>query len=511
MTLIKKLWKPLVLAGLSLSAMGASCLISPPREESIVAGESEEGSLLDGLLSLVLEKGGDLVKENLPTIGDFLCSKVFDYIGIDYSDSFTKSVKEVNEKLKSIENDLKTVIKNQQRAASENVIDAYFNIMDVFTDAVHPIYRGYNALLREEKDNPNMSQAEAKAKEDAFYKNNLKTICFGNGTSTGDLYLQLSSLMEKTVTPLATSNKTLMEHYLIAFEHRWAFNTLSFAPKKEFLGYASANIMEGLLLYTFQNLKEREIYKDDTAQQAVLSGRWEEVQKKSEAAFAYLQKEIKAVEEEEKAYEASNSILHYSSGKTLSRKLFVGGLAVKESNYFTYAYSSRGNRQGNMRFVSVESLNARSFANTIQSDFSSYKANYRKSASCTMSEFLQEAGFTCSNWNNNGLYRGQRQHHQGVSCTNEYWKFYVEYANASGQSRSSYYGGVKYKVFGSPTPQYGSSNNWTFMAFVGSDGYLVGSYETIYQDYGNTTVDVVYSFARRATGYNPDGEKGKVW
>ena len=49
------------------------------------------------------------------------------------------------------------------------------------------------------------------------------------------------------------------------------------------------------------------------------------------------------------------------------------------------------------------------------------------------------------------------------------------------------------------------------MAFVGSDGYLVGSYETIYQDYGNTTVDVVYSFARRATGYNPDGEKGKVW
>ena len=509
MILKTKLGKPLVLLGLTLGAAGTSSFVELPVTESVVSAEDAESSLLDGVLDLVKEKGSDIIKEYLPTVGDFLCTTIFDYFGIDYSDSFTKRINEVNEKLESIQSDLKTVIKNQTKAESQTTISSYLNIVDVFSDVIHPIYQGYNDLLLNEKKG--MTKEEAKASEEKFYNNNLKNLLFGNRSSTGNLYTQLCNLADTTVSPNSTSHKTLMEHYVVSFEHRWAFNTQSFEPKREFLGYASANLLQGLTLYSFQHLEETQIYKDDSSQLTVLDRRWKNIKDSTKAAFQYLQKEIKTLAEEEKKYTDGNMVRHYSTGKEFCKKLYVGGIAANEDSHFTYASRWTTTRQGNTRSVTIDVLNARDLANTIQKEFAQYKENYRKGSSCTLAEFLQSAGFTCTNWNNKGLYRGQSMYHSGAFLTNEYWKFYVEYTDTKGNAVSAYNGRVKYKVAGSPTPQYGEAANWTFMAFVGTDGILDGIYDRLYDENGNTLVDAMYSFARRAVGYSPTGTQGKVW
>lgn len=510
----RKIFKPIMLIALSLLLICQTVILNDTSknkdgDSTVAVAETKESSVFDGILKLVSEKGADLIKDNLPTVGDFLCSKVFDYIGIDYTDSYTKELKEVNEKLDKIQSDLQTIIKNQQRGESQNTIDSFFNVVDTFSTTIHPLYAGYNTLMRQEKENT-LTKEQVQNQEAQLYEN-LDKIVFGNGTSTGDLYLQLTTLLGKITEPSRTINKTLMEHYVITYEHRWAFDTQSFAPKKEFLGYVSTSAMEGLMLYTFKHLQGMTINENNVSQQAILETRWADVKSKSELAFAYLQNEIKAVEKAEKASKDTNTVTHYSTGKKLSKELYVSkAFPASNENHYTYTSSHSTTRQGNMRTVRVYALNNASFVEIIQREFTTYKANYSK-PNATMKDFLQSADFTCSDWNHS-LYGKQRMKHEGSSMTNEYYKFYISYVSVDGNSLSeTYWGQLKYKVFGSPTPVYdGNKKDWSYIAFVAPNGVLLGSYDEIYSDNGNTTVDAIYRMFRGSRGSVPEN-MGKVW
>ena len=37
-----------------------------------------ESTLFDGVLNLIAEKGAGIIKDNLPTVGDYLCAQIFD-------------------------------------------------------------------------------------------------------------------------------------------------------------------------------------------------------------------------------------------------------------------------------------------------------------------------------------------------------------------------------------------------------------------------------------------------
>lgn len=97
----RKIFKPIMLIALSLLLICQTVILNDMSKNkegasTVAVAETKESSVFDGILKLVSEKGADLIKDNLPTVGDFLCSKVFDYIGIDYTDSYTKELKEVN-------------------------------------------------------------------------------------------------------------------------------------------------------------------------------------------------------------------------------------------------------------------------------------------------------------------------------------------------------------------------------------------------------------------------------
>jgi len=163
----------------------------------------------------------------------------------------------VNDRVKAIQQELKGIIKtlNEQNADakkrdSRNTLDLFFNVVDIFTTTVGPLYAGYDNILTRVK-NGTLTLETGTAEEKQFYENNLKNIVFGNGMSTGSLYLQLNALMEKIVQPSQTLNKTLMEHYFATYEHLWAFEMQSYQPKEEFLGYVMTALMEGITLYTF--------------------------------------------------------------------------------------------------------------------------------------------------------------------------------------------------------------------------------------------------------------------
>lgn len=510
----RKIFRPITLVVLSflmIFQVATPDASAKDSEITVVAAtsESDESSVFDGILDLVGEKGAGIVKDALPTVGDYLCSKVFDYIGIDYTDSYTKELKAVNEKLDNIQNDLREIIKNQERGESQNTIDSFFNVVDTFSTTIHPLYAGYNVLMRQEKEKT-LTAKKASEEEEKLY-GNLKNIVFGNGTSTGDLYLQLTTLLDKIIEPSRTINKTLMEHYVVTFENRWAFDVQSFTPKKEFLGYASTTVMEGMTLYTFKHFYEMEINKDDAAQTEILETRWGNVKNKSKAVFSYLQKEINAVEKAEKTSKDTNTITHYATGKKLSKKLYVGRFyPVSRNNHYTYnEWSSRRNRVKNSK---VYALNNRNFINTIQSEFASYKVNYKKGEDFTINDYLKAVGFTCDDWNNNGLYRGQK-FDSSTRKANHNFNFYLEYTDQKGSAQTLNYGEVRTSIF---TSKYDKNekqgNDYSLMAFVGTDGVLIGSYDKIV----NTWTDddnnrAIRDFISKKDDTPANTKYGKVW
>lgn len=117
---------------------------------SAQAAGTQETSLFDSVINLVSEKGAGIVKDSLPTVGDYLCAQVFDCLGIDYTDSYTKQIKEVNKKLGEIQNSLVEILKNQEKRISQNTMIEFYNTVDVFSGTVYPIYAGYSAMTVKE-------------------------------------------------------------------------------------------------------------------------------------------------------------------------------------------------------------------------------------------------------------------------------------------------------------------------------------------------------------------------
>ncbi|MGN1372655.1 MAG: hypothetical protein ACI4VK_01255 [Candidatus Coproplasma sp.] len=489
-------------------------LLTSQSNTSVAVAETTDTkteSLFDKVINLVAEKGADIVKENLPTVGDFLCSQVFDYVGIDYSDSYTKELKAVNEKLDSMQKELSEITYNQNKEKSQNAIRAFLNQVKVFSNAIKKSYNYYSNILQKEKDGT-ISKQEAQVEEENLFNNYVKKLFFGSGTSTGDLYLQLTTLLETILVPDDTVKEvTLMEHYHIVYEYLWAFDTQSFQPKKEFLGFVSTTVLQGLTLASFQYTYDYANAVSENEKETIDSS-WEDIKEAFQAALSYIKGELNTIKTEQT--KRAETVFHYSSGITLSKKLYVANASLSSTvkNHYTYRSYYTANRQGNMRSLSVITLNARSLVNKVQEDFEKYKKNHKTGDDYTLTEFLQSAGFTCDDWNNNGLYKGQSFRHDGNKFTTEFYRFYIEYVNMKGESVNDNWGDVKYKVLGSPNPRkWGGS--YKLMAFVEATGNkagdtLSGTYETIHSDYGNTVVDAVASFIGKN---DVPANKGKVW
>ena len=475
---------------------------------------TSEETLFDGVLNLIAEKGAGIIKDNLPTVGDYLCAQIFDSFEIDYTDSYTKELKSVNKKLDEIESNLKEIIANQEKQVSQNTMIDFFNAVDVFSKTVYPIYAGYNSMIINEKDKA-YSPEKARQQQQLFYENNLQNILFGSSTSTGDLYLQLINLLNKIIIPNKTVESiTLLEHYHITYSYLWAFESQSYAPKKEFLGYVSTTILEGLVLYSFQNAYEirRAEETGNEVQKVIYKERWKEIKSCSDKAIRYLQEEIKNINKNEQDSLESNSTLHYATGTVVSRSLYSGKVRSAVDRYYSYASSIYADRAKSKIIVRYTTLNNEKFVTQVQKDFLAYLKNYKKDSKYTIVDFLKDAGFTCDNWDCIGLYMSQSYKHEGNTFTTEYFNFYVNHVNLYGKTIKEQWVILKYEVLSVPKPTYYDYEKQNYLAFVGVDGYLIGNYEQIYSDYGsgNKVVDKVYSALTVDRVYKDDSTKGKV-
>lgn len=475
---------------------------------------SSETTLFDGVLNLIAKKGAGIIKDNLPTVGDYLCAQIFDSFEIDYTDSYTKELSNVNKKLDEIEENLKEIIENQKKQVSQNTMIDFFNAVDVFSQTVYPIYAGYNNMIISEKEEK-YSAEKAREQQQLFYENNLQSILFGSSTSTGDLYLQLINLLNKVVIPNRTvESVTLLEHYHITYAHLWAFESQTFVPKKEFLGYVSTTILEGLVLYSFQNAYE--IRKAEEAgnevQKVIYKERWKEIKSCSDKALKYLQDEINNINDKEKESFEKDTTLHYSTGTIVSRTLYSGKVRSASDRYYSYASSTYADRLKSKIIVKYVTLNNEKFIKQVQNEYLAHLKNYKKDSKYTIVDFLKDAGFSCDNWDCIGLYMSQSYKHEGNTFTTEYFNFYVNHVNLYGKTINEQWVILKYEVLSVPIPKYYDYEKQNYLGFVGVDGYLIGSFEQIYSDIGsgNKVVDKIYSAVDVNRVYRDASTKGKV-
>lgn len=475
---------------------------------------SSEETLFDGVLNLIAEKGAGIIKDNLPTVGDYLCAQIFDSFEIDYTDSYTKELTNVNKKLDEIEENLKEIIENQEKQVSQNTMIDFFNAVDVFSQTVYPIYAGYNNMIISEKEEI-YSAEKAREQQQLFYENNLQSILFGSSTSTGDLYLQLINLLNKVIIPNRTvESVTLLEHYHITYAYLWAFESQTYVPKKEFLGYVSTTILEGLVLYSFQNAYE--IRKAEEAgnevQKVIYKERWKQIKSYSDKALKYLQDEINNINKEEQESFENDTTLHYSTGTIVSRTLYSGKVRSGSDRYYSYASSTYADRQKSKIIVKYVTLNNEKFIKQVQNEYLAHLKNYKKDSKYTIVDFLKDAGFSCDNWDCIGLYMSQSYKHEGSTFTTEYFNFYANHVNLYGKTINQQWVILKYEVLSVPKPTYYDYEKQNYLAFVGVDGYLIGSFEQIYSDSGsgNKVVDKIYSALDVNRVYRDDSTKGKV-
>jgi len=483
----------------------------PQNQVTADTEETKEESVFDNILDLVAEKGAGVVKDALPQVGDFLCAKVFDQFGIDYTDSYTKALKSVNDKLDSMQKELSQLIQNQNNENSKNIIRAIFNQTKVFSMGIRTAYIYYNNILQSEKKGT-ISAENAKIEEQNLYDKYITQMIFGSAASTGDIDLQLDTLFNFIVIPDVTDNKyTLMEHYHKTYEHLWAFEMQSYMPKKEFLGYLSTLLLQGIELSTFKHTYDLANATTELEKSAIQDS-WKTFKSSADKATKYLSGEITAVENAEKESNTSNTTLHYATGKKLSKKLYVAAFASKSSgnsdyyngeNYFTY-----GMRDKYKKWHTMYSLNCRSFINVIQSEYAEYVSNYKKPSTFTLANYLKEIGFTCDDWNFKGMYRGQSHTVEGIFTV--FSRLYLEYTTNSGKSESMCW-----------TRWKNASDCWIngeavskFAAFVDDKGTLVGSYEQFYNRIctsGNNGAGV-YKGLRTHKSYTDNVTSlGKVW
>lgn len=464
---------------LIISLTAITGVVSQPKIQ-VVAGteEAKEESVFDDILDFVAKKGAGVVKSKLPKVGDFLCAKVFDQFDIDYTDSYTKALKSINSKLDSMQKELSQLMENQKNEKSQNVIRAIFNQTKVFSMGIRTAYNYYNNILQSEKKGT-ISAESAKIEEKNLYDKYITKMIFGSTASTGDIDLQLDMLFSSIVLPDVTDNRyTLLEHYHKTYEYLWAFDMQSYAPKKEFLGYLSALLLQGIELSTFKHTYDLANATTELEKLAIEDS-WETFKNASDKATKYLSDEITAVENAEKASDTSNTTLHYATGKKISKKLYLAKMANKSTgnsdiyngnNHFTY-----GVRDIHKKWHTMYTLNNRSFMNTVQSEYAKYVANYKKPSTFTLANYLKEIGFDCDDWNFKGMYRGQ-SHNIKVQIFTVFTRFYLEYTTIGGKSDS-----LCWTRWKDDECWISGDSVLNYAAFVDDKGTLVGSYEKSYR------------------------------
>ncbi len=490
-----------------------------------------EQNWFDGVLNLVRGESASIITDNIPSMAGFVCSHVVSYfVEKNNNEKFIAEVNKVNERVKEVQQELKNIINmiNEQNADakkrdSRNTLDSFFNVVDTLTATIGPIYAGYDNIATREQ-NGELDKENAVAEEERFYNNNLKNMVFGNGTSTGSLYLQLTTFMDKIVQPSRTQNETLMEHYFTTYEHLWAFEMQSFAPKEEFLGYVMSALTEGINLYTFQSVYELNVAKsnEDTAQQTILESRWTTFKQKADAATAYIKKEVTALDKAKAESKETNSTLHYASGSKVSKNLFVGSVSERSNNFYTYLAYYRISKSNNKAGCVFTTLNSDKFMSQILQEYKNYKTNYRKDSSFTLSDFLKEIGFKSDNWDVAGFYRKQSfTRSVNENYRSGKWEFFINYYDNSGNEGSMRcYGAVAGGIAERGRSRAGityEALNTQYLSFVLSSGVMVGSYNNSFDsrdDYNVICpslelVDALYSCSRMYSDYS--SQLGKVW
>ncbi len=547
--MLKKLRRSLIAASFAFVCCFS---VSPTNNITLTQQSSpkklfDDGSsdLLDGLADFISDSGSEFINWisdlSVGGVGKFLCKEavgsLFSYLLTkDKQDAYVTNIVAVNEKLESMQKDLTNIITllNQQnedakKNESRRAMDSFFNIVDTFSTTVSPIYAGYNDLalrqtaLEKREKNGETVTSEEKSKlakeEETFYERNLKSIVFGNSTSTGDLYLQLINLLDAVIKSSHTRNQTLMENYNATYEHLWAFDTQSFKPKKDFINYVMASLTEGVALYKFQYLYETKINANNNSQLTILKNRHKTYSEKAKTTFEYLKKELNLVNAEEKKSNDNNCVTHLATGKTVSRKLFAGKLVSKEkdvekdsSAIFSYSEPYDNGRAYFNTGLKFKILNNEKFASEVEKDFKEHKKYYRKDDSYTLKDFLEDAKFTCDDWTDViGLYHRQDYTYFGNRLNLNKWNFVVTYTDMQGNHKNSQFarafaGGSRAAAATIPNEEI---INKSFVAFVSTNGYLTGSYEDT--SLSIQYIDMITRYVRLKSCKKNSANLGKVW
>jgi hypothetical protein len=491
-------------------------------ETALAAETSSSSSTLSGIMDLVVSKGGELLKDNLPTIGDFLASTVFDAIGIDYTDSYTKKLAEVTSKLEEIHSDIKTLLNNQQDGDLRTYLNSFYDTIDVISSKVYPIYCGYNTLMRMEKDKK-YSEAEAAVQEKSFYELNLQNLLLGTSVSTGALDTQINTLAGKVIqvaTTQSAANINVVDLFTSVYKPHWAFDSQSIEPTRNFLSYVSATLLESATLFEFQCTYELNYYTQQklTSQLTVINNKWSAVKTKVNKAFALIKTYYDKISETENYNKTTATVLHYATNTRFSTKLYVAqnfNVSKSSRTGYPFNYNSpylvyREKYQSSNTYSTVKSFNQSSLVDTFVKEYKTYCSYYGKSSDYTFNNYIKEVGFT-SDSAYDGFYRNWSYEHTGNLFTTEKYHFNLYYAKLDGDTNGWVGFRIKLPVGGSADLYF---HEWlitrSLASFVKADGYLYGSYDEIYSTSGSTIPNALGLIFNTYSRQSQDLRNGKV-
>lgn len=476
-------------------------------------------SFYDKIIQLISEKGASIVKSTLPTVGDYLCAKVFSALGIDYTDSYTAEISKIYSELTAISTQLEAIL-NQ---FDLNILRDFNKTLKAVSKAVTPTYKTYDQLRADELANK-YTEEETKKEEKALF-NIIEKLT----TEAGPFYSIYQDFLQLIVTPDNINiYKTLIELYTTCFKSQWAFETEALAAKKDFLTQISIVAYQGFSLWTYVYYYSQET-TDTNVDKDYYHNVYTQMQGYAESAFQVLQSELNAVIKAENDGLNNSQTTHYYNDSATSKvdvrvstKLYNGklfstrprdgqkyGTYSDSTNYFSYGRKRRHDRNNRYDYWHSYLVNL-DLGRQIAADYNAYKTRTKQDSSFTLSKYMTYLGFTNADENAKGLYIGQQYRHTGTVVTNEYYYWDVIYIDQNGQEQTVNYTSLSEKVWQSRQSYYTEHCTDSFFAIVDTSGYLYGSYTETHIGYGNTANDVYYILGKPKT-YTVGEKLGKVY
>lgn len=515
---------------LLLASMPSSSVIASPSADIVETPDSltitmdatsrASASFFDTIVNLISEKGASIVKNMLPTVGDFLCAKVFSALGIDYTDSYTAEITKIYAELTSINTKLDEVI-NQFNL---NTLREFNKSLKAVSKAVMPTYKTYDQLRADELAEK-YTVEQAKKEEGALYN-----IVEAMTTEVGNFYPAYQNFLDLIVSPDSTNpHKSLMEFYSTCFKSQWGFDTEALRNKKNFLTQISIVAYQGFALWTYAYYynQENSTIEADKNQH---KNTYTQMQNYAEPAFKLLQSELNAVIKTQNEGLSTGQVTHYNNNSTktgrsdvrVSTRLYNGKIfsyrpregistnASDPSNYFSYERDERLNRYHGTRNYYHKYLMNLDLGRQIAADYNAYKTRTKQGNSFTLSKYMTHMGFSNASDSATGLYIGQQYRHKGNFFTNEYYYWDLIYIDQNGKEQTANYCSVVHKVRRTRTLSYTEHCTDSFFAIVDPSGYLHGNYEERKLGMGDTGMYQYYALSKPKT-YKLSDKLGKVF